>query len=167
MEIKYTGDLTQAHEGDAGYDLRAKGIVALQEYYKGSLVTAKDMETSPFGAYYKFELPLVIKPGFRACVDTGVIVDFPEGVYGEIWPRSGLAFKHGIDVLAGLIDPGYRDVIKVILINFGTQDFTINENDRIAQLVIGQLAKGIKLVNGETNLETNRGTGGFGSSGIK
>lgn len=166
MEIYYSGELTRAHDTDRGYDLRAKRVTALQESLQGRLCTAQDMEKHPFQQYYKFEFPVVLKAGQRVCIDTGVIVGFPENAHGEIWPRSGLAFEYGIDVLAGLIDPDYRNTIKVILINLGHRDWTINQNDRIAQLVVKTSDSLPTLLPGEEpSREVTRGLSGFGSSG--
>lgn len=78
----------------------------------------------------------LLKPGERKLFKTNITAAIPHGYYGRIAPRSWLAYKHGIDVLAGVIDSGYRWDIWVILINFGTEDFPVNEGDRIAQFII-------------------------------
>lgn len=77
-----------------------------------------------------------IKPGERHLCKTNIATAVPHGYYGRIAPRSWLAYKHGIDVLAGVIDSGYRGDIGVILINFWTEDFIVNEGDKIAQFII-------------------------------
>lgn len=77
-----------------------------------------------------------LKPGERKLYKTNISTAIPNGYYGRIAPRSGLAYKHGIDVLAGVIDSGYRGDIWVILINFGQEDFPVNEGDKIAQFII-------------------------------
>jgi len=78
----------------------------------------------------------VLKPGERKLFKTNISTAIPHGYYGRIAPRSWLAYKHGIDVLAGVIDSGYRWDIWVILINFGNEDFPVNEGDKIAQFII-------------------------------
>ncbi|EKD24943.1 MAG: hypothetical protein ACD_80C00144G0001 [uncultured bacterium (gcode 4)] len=78
----------------------------------------------------------VIKSGERKLFKTNISTAIPHGYYGRVAPRSGLAYKHGIDVLAGVIDSGYRGDIGVILINFWTEDFSVNEGDKIAQFII-------------------------------
>lgn len=110
--------------------------------------------------------PLVLSPGARALVPTGVAIALPAGFEGQVRPRSGLAVSHGVTVLnaPGTIDSDYRGEIKVVLINHGDSDFTIQRGDRIAQLVFAQLARlEIRLV-AELD-DTLRGDGGFGSTG--
>lgn len=105
-----------------------------------------------------------IYPGQRMVVKTGFAWQFPSGYSGQIWPRSGLAAKHGIDVLAGLIDNDYRGEVGVVLINHGDRVFHVSIGDRIAQMVL--IAPGAfvaELV--EVLDETQRGDGGFGSTG--
>lgn len=109
----------------------------------------------------------VISPGERRPISTGISLEIPEGYYGRIAPRSGLAAKNGIDVLAGVVDSGYRGDIKVVLLNTdqsGLGDFEIKIGDKIAQLIIE------KHYNFEFEVvdsleETIRGSGGFGSTG--
>ena len=125
------------NRGDAGYDLRSTGE-------------------------YKIE------PGQRVLVSTGIALAIPEGYAGFVQPRSGLAIKNGITALnsPGLIDSGYRDEIKVILINHDPMEtFVINKGDRIAQLVVQRYETiDWQIVD---DLETSdRGTGGFGSTGV-
>ena len=90
----------------------------------------------------------------------------PEGTYGRVAPRSGLALKHSIDVGAGVIDADYRGEVGVILFNFGTKDFEIKEGDRIAQLVLEKIELSEVLEVQELD-ETVRGEGGFGSTGVE
>ena len=104
-----------------------------------------------------------IYPGQRMVVQTGFAWQFPVGLCGQIWPRSGLAAKHGIDVLAGLIDSDYRGEISVVLINHGQDAFHIKRGDRIAQMVLVPFYA-LGLSEGEIP-ETQRGDGGFGSTG--
>ncbi|HVT44495.1 MAG TPA: dUTP diphosphatase [Thermoanaerobaculia bacterium] len=112
------------------------------------------------------DAPLVLEPGGRELVPTGLTFAIPSGHEGQVRPRSGLAIRHGITVLnaPGTIDADYRGEVKVILINHGTESFTIQRGDRIAQLVIAP-AIACELEGAETIDETTRGAGGFGSSG--
>ena len=130
--------LSYAHEGDAAFDLRSS-------------------------------INYVLQPQQRFAIPTGIALQIPEGYAGLVIPRSGLALKYGISIVnaPGLIDSGYRGEIKVILLNTSlTEHFEIHTNDRIAQLMI------VPFVNAqlESCLEledSQRGTAGFGSSGIK
>ena len=126
----------QAHEGDAGYDLHAAETVT-------------------------------IAPGERASVGTGIAVAIPPGHAGLVVPRSGLAARHGISVVnaPGLIDPGYRGELRVLLLNTDrTEPFEVTSGDRIAQLVL--VAVETPDLEEATELdETVRGAGGFGSTG--
>ncbi len=113
------------------------------------------------------DAPLTLKPGERALVATGLAIALPEGTEAQIRPRSGLAAKNGVTLLnsPGTIDADYRGEIKVILINLGTGNFTVERGMRIAQMVVASHSRvGWNAV--ETLDETARGTGGFGSTGI-
>ena len=126
-----------AHAGDAGLDLRA---------------------TQRF----------VLEPFERALIPTGLSIAIPEGYAGFIMPRSGLALKHGFTMVntPGLIDSNYRGELKVIGINLDCKrSFTIQPNDRIAQLVIIAVEQASLVLHSSLN-GTERGTGGFGSSGV-
>jgi dUTP pyrophosphatase len=112
--------------------------------------------------------PLTLKPGERLLVPTGVAIALPEGYEAQIRPRSGLAAKNGVTVLnsPGTIDADYRGEIKVILTNLGTEPFTIERGMRIAQMVIAAYSRvDWNLV--DTLDETDRGAGGFGSTGTR
>lgn len=111
---------------------------------------------------------LTLMPGARALVATGIAIALPENFEAQVRPRSGLAVKHGVTVLnaPGTIDSDYRGEIKVPLINLGTDEFTINKGDRIAQMVIAPVTV-VSLVEVTKLEETTRGVGGFGSSGRK
>ena len=111
---------------------------------------------------------LLLKSGERLLVPTGLFIALPEGYEAQIRPRSGLAFKHGITVLnsPGTIDADYRGEIKVLLINHGTEDFEIKDGERIAQMVIAAHAR-IEWNSVTALEETERGAGGFGSTGKK
>jgi len=110
--------------------------------------------------------PLVIAPGARAAVPTGLALALPSGFEGQVRPRSGLAFKHGVTVAnaPGTIDADYRGEVKVLLVNHGEEPFTIRRGDRIAQLVVAPVVAA-RLVAVTTLDETSRGAGGFGSTG--
>lgn len=107
----------------------------------------------------------VVKAGTRECIATGVYCAIPKGYYGRIAPRSGLAVKHGIDVLAGVADSCYRGEYKVVLLNTGDKDFEVKKGDRIAQLIVTPYASP-DLVEVTSLDETDRGDKGFGSSGL-
>lgn len=106
-----------------------------------------------------------IPPLSRKMIKTGICLEIPEGFYGRVAPRSGLAFKKGIDVLAGVIDSSYRGELCVILYNTDQNDsFDIDIGDRIAQLII-ESHYNFEFENTDELSSTNRDTGGFGSSG--
>jgi dUTP pyrophosphatase len=108
---------------------------------------------------------VAIFPLTRKLVRTGLSLSIPEGVYGRIAPRSGLAFKNGIDVLAGVIDPGYRGEIGVVLYNTDQNNmFKISCGDRIAQIIF-ETYHSVIFQEANSLGETSRSTGGFGSSG--
>ncbi|ULT55910.1 dUTP diphosphatase [Neobacillus drentensis] len=125
----------RAYEGDAGFDL--------------------------FSVEEK-----VIKAGEAALIQTGIQLELPKGTEAQIRPRSGLALNHSITVLnsPGTIDEGYRGEIKIILINHGKKDFVIEKKMKIAQMVIAPIAK-VDLFEVDELTGSERGTGGFGSSG--
>ncbi|KAK8256360.1 dUTP pyrophosphatase [Phyllosticta capitalensis] len=100
----------------------------------------------------------------RGLVPTGIRIALPAGTYGRIAPRSGLAAKHGIDTLAGVIDADYRGDVGVLLANLSDEDFEVKPGDRIAQLVVERIALP-EVVAVEQLDETVRGAGGFGSTG--
>ncbi|KAL4797487.1 dUTPase-like protein [Aspergillus venezuelensis] len=102
----------------------------------------------------------------KALVDTGLAIAVPEGTYGRVAPRSGLASKNFIDVGAGVIDADYRGEVKVLLFNFSETDFTVKEGDRVAQLVLERIFTP-EVVVVEELAESVRGAGGFGSTGTK
>jgi dUTP diphosphatase len=109
-----------------------------------------------------------LKPGERALVPTGIAIALPQGFEAQVRPRSGLAVKHGVTVLnaPGTIDADYRGEIKVPMINHGSDDFVIARGDRIAQMVIAPVTIAA-LTEVDRLEETERGSGGFGSSGQK
>ena len=110
--------------------------------------------------------PMVIAPGERILVPTGVRLALPEGCEGQVRPRSGLAHQHGLTVLnsPGTIDADYRGEIKVLLINLGTQSYTVLRGARIAQLIVSPIRRA-RWVEMQVDAGTARGGGGFGSTG--
>jgi len=112
------------------------------------------------------DVPFRIAPGERALVPTGLVFEIPQGYEGQVRPRSGLAFRHGITVLntPGTIDADYRGELKVLLINHGDEDFIVERGMRIAQLVIAPVTQ-VRLREVDSLDETVRGVGGFGSTG--
>jgi dUTP pyrophosphatase len=112
--------------------------------------------------------PVVILPGRRALVPTGLIFELPEGFEGQVRPRSGLALKHGLTCLntPGTIDWDYRGEVKVLLVNLGEEDFTVTRGMRIAQIVIAPVAR-VQVEERSLAGETARGAGGFGSTGSR
>ena len=127
----------KAHADDAAYDLRSR-----QE--------------------------LTISPKTTVLVPTGLFLEIPPGYEAQIRSRSGLALKNALSLpnAPGTIDAGYRGEVGVILINAGPADFTVARGDRIAQMVVQKLAD-VELVAAEQLSDTNRGAGGFGSTGVK
>ena len=112
--------------------------------------------------------PMELKPLERKIIGTGIKLALPEGFEAQVRPRSGLAAKHGISILnsPGTIDSDYRGEIGVILVNLSNQTFTVNRGDRIAQLVLAKYEKiNLKII--KELPKTNRGFGGFGSTGEK
>ena len=112
------------------------------------------------------DAPLILSPGQYALVPTGLAIALPEGFEAQVRPRSGLAAKHGVTVLnaPGTVDADYRGEVSVILINHGSAPFTIARGERIAQMVIAQVANA-ELVPVVSLASTGRGGGGFGSTG--
>lgn len=110
--------------------------------------------------------PVLLQPGTSALIPTGLNLEIPEGYEVQVRPRSGLAFKHGVTVLnsPGTIDSDYRGELKVLLINLGQAPFTVNDGERIAQIVVAPVTRAL-FVPAETLSETARGEGGFGSTG--
>ena len=114
------------------------------------------------------ETPITIQPGQRLLVPTGLYIALPEGYEAQIRPRSGLAIKHGITVLnsPGTIDADYRGEINIILVNLSEKPFTIEDGERIAQMVVARHDRAEWVETTVLN-ETQRGSGGFGHTGTK
>lgn len=144
-----------AHKGDAGFDLRAN----IEEIKNSNYLfnTIKFSDTT-----------IIINPGGRALIPTGLYMAIPEGYELQIRPRSGLALKHGITVLntPGTIDAVYRGNIGVVLINHGTEPFIVEHGDRIAQGVLNKVEEA-NLVEVDSLDETDRADSGYGKSGVK
>ncbi|MRR21423.1 dUTP diphosphatase [bacterium] len=110
--------------------------------------------------------PVTLKPLERKLIPTGLFMELPVGYEAQVRPRSGLAVRHGITVLnsPGTIDADYRGEVGVILINLSDAEFTVNDGDRIAQMIISRHEKA-EMIEAEEINTTNRGAGGFGHSG--
>lgn len=114
------------------------------------------------------EAPIILEPMERKLIPTGIFVEIPKGYEGQIRARSGIAIKNGIGLVnsIGTIDSDYRGELKVPLINFGSENFTINDGDRIAQLVISKYER-VEIDMADRLGETERGEGGFGHTGVR
>lgn len=112
--------------------------------------------------------PIVINPGERALIPTGIHISLPQGCEARIQPRSGLALKQGITCnnAPGCVDSDYRGDIGVILINHGKEPFKVENGDRIAQMIISKYER-VEWLNADTLDETERGDGGFGHTGAR
>lgn len=122
---------------------------------------------SGFDLHAAVREPVVLQPGERQLIPTGFALSMPSELEAQIRPRSGLAYKHGITTLnsPGTIDADYRGEVKVLLINHGQVSFTIQRNERIAQMVF-QLVPVIELAVVTELTDTKRGSGGFGHTGV-
>ena len=112
------------------------------------------------------EKALTLKPGARALIPTGLILELPRGLEAQVRPRSGLALRHGVTVLnsPGTIDSDYRGEVQVLLVNLGDKPFAVSRGERIAQLVVQRVERA-ELGEAAKASVTRRGTGGFGSTG--
>lgn len=129
--------------------------------YATDLSAGMDLEAA-------IDAPVTLKPGERTLIATGLAIALPEGFEAQIRPRSGLAFKNGVTVLnsPGTIDADYRGEVKVILANLGTEPFTVERGMRVAQMVVAPYSR-VEWNVVDSLDETARGTGGFGSTGVK
>ena len=116
------------------------------------------------GADLRAREAVVLAPGARAAVATGIHVEIPAGHVGLVWPRSGLAVRHGIDTLAGVIDSDYRGEVRVVLVNHGDAEFRVEPGDRIGQLLVQRVERA-SFSRSPALAATSRGEGGFGSTG--
>lgn len=144
-----------AHKGDAGFDLRANVEEIKNDNYL-------------FNAIRFNATTIILNPGGRVLIPTGLYMAIPEGYELQIRPRSGLALKHGITVVntPGTIDAIYRGNIGVILKNDGTEPFIIEQGDRIAQGVLNKVEEA-NLIEVDSLDETDRSDSGYGKSGVK
>ncbi|MDD6979294.1 MAG: dUTP diphosphatase [Firmicutes bacterium] len=112
--------------------------------------------------------PITLKPMERRIIPTGLFMEIERGYEVQVRARSGLAVKHGIGLINGIgtIDSDYRGEIGVALINLGREDFTIHSGDRIAQMVVSKLEK-VEIERADSLDSTERGSGGFGHTGVK
>jgi dUTP pyrophosphatase len=131
---------------------------------KATLPSRASESDAGYDLYNLLDSTQRVEPGQRLLIKTGISVAIPEGYYGRIAPRSGLAYKHGIDVLAGVIDSGYRGEVGVVIINLGSTPHLFEENSRVAQLII-EKCHSVEWEQCEDLNDSNRGTGGFGSTG--
>ncbi len=118
--------------------------------------------------YVKLDSDVILVPGERVLVPTGIAIALPEGYEAQVRPRSGLAVKYGVTLLntPGTIDADYRGEISVILINHGSENFIIKDGERVAQMIIAPVSRcQLQLV--DTLSETERGSGGFGHTGVQ
>ena len=132
----------------------------------GKIPTYETKGSSGADIYAAIDRGLIINPGQRVTIPTGFKVKIPEGYEIQVRPRSGLAAKHGIGILnsPGTIDSDYRGEIKIIIINFGKEDFVIQPAERIAQLVVSKVYTAKFIETNDLN-NTSRGEGGFGHTG--
>ena len=135
-------------------------------HFKGELPTYQSPGASGFDIRAQLAAPLILKKGERAMIPTGLSFEVPLGFEIQARPRSGLALKQGLTVLntPGTVDSDYRGEVKIILINLGQEDVVIQDQDRCAQLVIAPVILAHFELSTELS-DTNRGIGGFGSTG--
>jgi dUTP pyrophosphatase len=133
-------------------------------YVSGSGALPEYASPSAAGADLRAREAADLEPGARAAVPTGLHLQIPPGHVGLVWPRSGLAVRHGIDTLAGVIDSDYRGEVRVVLVNHGTEAVRIEAGDRIAQLLIQRVEKAV-FARAESLDDSARGQEGFGSTG--
>lgn len=138
--------------------LRPESLIPLPEYMT--------LHSAGMDLYADLEHELVMNPGARALVPSGIAIELPDGFEAQIRPRSGLALKHGIALVnsPGTIDADYRGEIGIILINHGDEPYLIRKGERIAQLVFAPFARATLLEVSELGT-TERGVGGFGHTG--
>ena len=135
---------------------------------KHSLPSYETLASAGMDLRANLDEPIVLKPLERALIPTGLYIELPVGYEAQIRPRSGLAIKKGITLLntPGTVDADYRGEIKIILANISNDEFVVDNGERIAQMVINQHEQA-QWVEVEELLETERGAGGFGSTGTK
>ena len=148
-------------------DIRVKRLPASVEPTELPLPTYQTAGSAGADLYAAVASQLILSPGQRALIPTGIVLELPHGYEAQVRPRSGLALKHGITTLnaPGTIDADYRGEVGVLLINHGSIDFSIDRGDRIAQLVIAPVTRGEFSTVGDLT-STERGVGGFGHTGL-
>jgi dUTP pyrophosphatase len=136
-------------------------------HFRGQVPAYQTPESSGCDVAAALKEDLVLEPGRRTLVPTGLKLEIPRGFEIQVRPRSGLAFKNGITLVntPGTIDSDYRGELKIILINLGEEPFTIKPGDRIAQLVVAPVLQGVFEEASSVN-KTDRDIGGFGSTGV-
>lgn len=139
--------------------------MSLEVKVEGGVAAPEYATVGAAGADLRASEAVTLAPGERAAVPTGLRIEIPPGHVGLVWPRSGLAVRHGIDTLAGVIDADYRGEVKVVLVNHGGEPFRIEAGDRIAQLLVQRVERPDFLRAGGL-AETHRGQAGFGSTGV-
>jgi dUTP pyrophosphatase len=137
-------------------------------HYKGELPSYQSQGASGFDVRAQLETTMILKPGERALIPTALSFEIPLGFEIQARPRSGLAIKQGLSLVntPGTIDADYRGEVKIIVINLGAENIEIKDQDRIAQLVIAPVFQAQFEMVAELS-ETARGTGGFGSTGVR
>ena len=135
---------------------------------KNELPSYKTSGASGMDLRANLDDPMIIKPMEISLIPTGIFVEIPEGYEIQVRARSGLALKNGISLVNGVgtIDSDYRGEIGIIVINLSKEDFIVNDGDRIAQMVVAKYER-VDLIEVDDLTETERSSGGFGSSGIK
>ena len=108
----------------------------------------------------------VLRPGEKQLIKTGISIAIPNGYVGLIWDRSGMALKHSLHVLAGVVDSGYRGEVGVVIINLSDKEFEITKDMRVAQMLIQPVAS-VQIQEVKSLQETSRNKGGFGSTGLE
>ena len=140
-------------------------MTAIQTILLSNTTTAPDTGTKgSAGIDLACDEPFILQPNERRLIGTGIAMAIPEGMWGEIKPRSSLAVQYGIDIMAGVIDSDYRGEIKVLMHNTGNRPLRCLTGDRIAQMVI-QKHEAVKIMLRDELDNTVRGSGGFGSTG--
>lgn len=125
----------------------------------------KNIGDAGYDLFAYLDKPIDLQPSNRVLIPTGISLQMPPFIYGRIAPRSGLAFRGGLDILGGVIDSGYRGEIGVVIINLGAVSTYIKKGDRIAQIIFTMIARNDLVVVDELD-DTDRSVRGFGSTGI-
>jgi dUTP pyrophosphatase len=153
---------TPTPESDSSHDTgRARSVPTLVG--EGAVLPAY-ASAGAAGADLRASRAVEIPSGGRVAVPTGLRLQLPPDHVGLVWPRSGLAARHGIDTLAGVIDSDYRGEVRVVLVNHGEHTFSIAAGDRVAQLLVQRVER-VAFVAAGVLEDTDRGGGGFGSTG--